>query len=330
MNSSNEVTIITPVFNGLPHIKEAAGSVLNQSFKRYKWIISDDGSTDGSRDYLHSLQALGDERIEVFYQEKNLGIFGNLNFLCGRSLSDLIIILCQDDYFTKIDTVSLLLAKWENLDKSVGAARWNSADLPFYKHLKFVKPTESQLTFFLHGCIAGNLSNMSMRKSAWLATGPFDQRLPYAGDFDYWSRLCLRFSLALFPERAVYIRSHMMQASFQLNKSGELYNQLSDVTSRIYDRILPPSYWAKIILRLAGTYVYDTQYMRGLLLPALKGYSAKLFSLINSAKYKTYILNQFLRIIIFVASGGGQYGKNALISLAWKLNKGTSKNPKRT
>lgn len=321
MSFTPEITIISPVLNGLPHIEHAVRSVLDQSFQAYRWIISDNGSTDGTRGYLLDLQSLGDERIEIVFQESNLGIFGNLNYLCRNAPTELIMILCHDDYLTNSDTLSLLHAKWKTLGSSVGAARWNSTVLPFYKTSNMVEPAESQLIFFLYGCIAGNLSNMSIRKTAWLATGPFDQHLPFAGDYEYWSRLCLRFSLALFPEHAVSIRSHKMQASFQLNKRGELYDQISNVSNRLFARILSKDAFANIALRAAGTFVHETQFLRGLLWRALIGHPEKLISLIDSAKTKEYILSPWLRFLLFVATACGLIGKKTIISLAWKLNK---------
>ena len=70
------ISILTPVWNGLPYIKECVDSVFAQEFQDWELIISDNGSTDGTRDYLDTLK---DQRVRIFKQEKNLGIDGNLN-----------------------------------------------------------------------------------------------------------------------------------------------------------------------------------------------------------------------------------------------------------
>ena len=72
------ISILTPVWNGLPYIKECVESVFSQEFQDWELIISDNGSTDGTRDYLDTLT---DKRVQIFKQDKNLGIDGNLNFL---------------------------------------------------------------------------------------------------------------------------------------------------------------------------------------------------------------------------------------------------------
>jgi glycosyltransferase involved in cell wall biosynthesis len=50
------ITIIAPAWNGLPFLWETTESVLCQDHPDWKWVISDDGSTDGSRDYLLGLE----------------------------------------------------------------------------------------------------------------------------------------------------------------------------------------------------------------------------------------------------------------------------------
>lgn len=48
-------TVILPTFNRLPMLQEAIKSVQQQSFQDYELIVVDDGSTDGTADYLLTL-----------------------------------------------------------------------------------------------------------------------------------------------------------------------------------------------------------------------------------------------------------------------------------
>src|SRR5688500_15313128 len=96
MSVVRAISILTPVWNGLPFVKECIDSVLSQEFQEWELIISDNGSTDGTRDYLDTLK---DERIKIYKQEKNLGIYGNLNFLLSKASAPIGYWLCADDYF---------------------------------------------------------------------------------------------------------------------------------------------------------------------------------------------------------------------------------------
>ncbi len=64
------ISIITPVWNGLPYIKECVESVLAQDFQDWEMIVGDNASEDGTSEYLRTLN---DPRIKVFRHEKNLG-----------------------------------------------------------------------------------------------------------------------------------------------------------------------------------------------------------------------------------------------------------------
>lgn len=59
------VSIITPAYNAGRYLPEAVASVLEQSFQDWELIIINDGSTDGTRDYLESLT---DPRIRIVHQ----------------------------------------------------------------------------------------------------------------------------------------------------------------------------------------------------------------------------------------------------------------------
>ena len=42
------VSVIIPVYNVLPYLREALDSIINQTYKNLEILIVDDGSTDGS------------------------------------------------------------------------------------------------------------------------------------------------------------------------------------------------------------------------------------------------------------------------------------------
>lgn len=70
-----DVSILMPVFNGMPYLREAIESVLAQTLTNWQFVIVNDGSRDGTRDYLDSLH---DERFIIIHQE-NTGISGAIN-----------------------------------------------------------------------------------------------------------------------------------------------------------------------------------------------------------------------------------------------------------
>ena len=67
------VSIIIPVFNGMPYLKKCLESVLNQTIENYEVIVVNDGSTDGSKEYVEEI-ASKSKNIKVINQQ-NQGLY---------------------------------------------------------------------------------------------------------------------------------------------------------------------------------------------------------------------------------------------------------------
>ncbi|MFY7881917.1 MAG: glycosyltransferase family 2 protein, partial [Fimbriimonas sp.] len=72
--SSPLVSVILTSYNHLNYIEEAITSVRNQTFQDYEFIAIDDGSTDGTRDFLAT-----QPNIKLILNEQNLGTYASLN-----------------------------------------------------------------------------------------------------------------------------------------------------------------------------------------------------------------------------------------------------------
>jgi len=240
---NQNITIIMPCYNGLKYIKQAVDSLLAQTHADWELIIGDDGSKDGTREYLSTLE---DSRIKVFFHKKNLGIFGNLNFLFSQASFSLSQIFCQDDYFLEHDSLKALLDYWSTIPSEVAFIRTShghdsKASLAQYETQvlpELVTPGRSSLYFFIFGNIPGNLSNVSLRTSLVQEQGGFREDLPYAGDFEFWSRVGQTQSWMICPTNIMYVRSHNQQASATLNQKGELLPQLAEVIARLYKTLV--------------------------------------------------------------------------------------------
>ena len=90
------VSVVIASYNQKNVIAETVLSVLAQTYKNLEIIISDDGSTDGTRELLESM-AITDSRIKLHLQEKNLGITSNYNFLVNQATGFYVAIFSGDD-----------------------------------------------------------------------------------------------------------------------------------------------------------------------------------------------------------------------------------------
>ena len=66
-----KVSVIIPVYNVEPYLKQCMDSVVGQTLKDIEIICVDDGSTDGSLDILREYAA-EDNRIQII-EQKNAG-----------------------------------------------------------------------------------------------------------------------------------------------------------------------------------------------------------------------------------------------------------------
>lgn len=87
-----KLTVAIPVYNGYPYIVTAVESILNQTLDNFKLLIVNDGSTDGTEQYLGDLEKSKPE-IRVVHQ-KNKGL--------GRTRNDMLELI-DTKYFVNLD-----------------------------------------------------------------------------------------------------------------------------------------------------------------------------------------------------------------------------------
>lgn len=91
------VSVIVPVYNVLPYLREALDSLTGQTYRELEIILIDDGSTDGSGEACDEYAAR-DSRIFVIHQE-NKGLSAARNAGLDIANGDYIAFLDPDDAF---------------------------------------------------------------------------------------------------------------------------------------------------------------------------------------------------------------------------------------
>lgn len=106
------VDILLATYNGEKYVEEQINSILKQSYKEIRLIISDDNSTDNTLKIIEKLQK-SDSRIIVYKQNKNLGVTANFEFLLNKVENDYFMFADQDDIWLE-DKVKKSVEKLEN------------------------------------------------------------------------------------------------------------------------------------------------------------------------------------------------------------------------
>jgi glycosyltransferase involved in cell wall biosynthesis len=303
-------------------LKNCVESVRSQAFEDWELVISDNGSEDGTRDYLATLI---DPRIRIFYQEHNLGINGNVNFLISNARAPISQFLCHDDNFVEPGSLSRILSAWSAAPAEIGFIRsnWNQTTVRSALEAyavealpKRIEPRDSDLFFFIFGCIPGNISNISVRTRLIENMGGFDQQVANVGDFDFWSRTARQSPFLLEAANVTQIRFHAGQASKYLNRRGESISQLYAIVENLFDRLKKD--FPVEMLRLHATLTYDAM-QRWIAVRRLVSERSTVYltALAEQTAHRELFLRFTLRWMTFLLSGGGRWGQT--LAARWLL-----------
>jgi glycosyltransferase involved in cell wall biosynthesis len=92
-----KVSVVVPIYNQLPFIRETVDSVLAQDYENVELVLSDDGSTDGTREILSEYAERHPERIKLVVSERNTGIPGAFNRALDAHTGEYVAWLGGDD-----------------------------------------------------------------------------------------------------------------------------------------------------------------------------------------------------------------------------------------
>jgi glycosyltransferase involved in cell wall biosynthesis len=204
-----KLTITLPVYNGMPYLKDAIESILAQTFDDFHFLIIDDGSRDGSTEYLRSVK---DPRMHLIVRE-NRGLGATLNQLFDESQTEYVVRMDSDDVCAP-DRLKKIAAFIENNNDFVMAGS-DQAFLVDGKTLKAApRPTDQEnIRRLLLKKRPGILHpTVVVRRDAWARVGGY--RLAGAGeDLDFCLRMCDVGRVTTIPEVLYYYRLHSKSIS---------------------------------------------------------------------------------------------------------------------
>jgi glycosyltransferase involved in cell wall biosynthesis len=193
------VSIILPVYNGMPYLESSVKSILTQTYRNFELIIINDGSKDNSMNFLRCIK---DSRIRLFEQE-NMGLAATLNKGISYSKGEFIARHDQDDIslpsrlekqvaFLINNHDYALVGTWASIinnDGETGRAHLHPAEnIQLQFELLFDNP-------FVH-------SSVMLRKSILESVGLYstDKNRQPPEDYELWSRIARHAKIANIPE----------------------------------------------------------------------------------------------------------------------------------
>ncbi len=117
-------SVLVPVYNVAPYLRECLDSVLGQSYPNFELLLVDDGSTDASGAICDEYAAK-DARIRVFHKE-NGGLISARRYAVARFTGDYCVFLDSDDWLVSNALEVLEKAVRESrADCVIYGIRWN-------------------------------------------------------------------------------------------------------------------------------------------------------------------------------------------------------------
>ena len=111
-----KISVVVPVYNAEPFLKEAMESVLNQTFANFEMVCVNDGSTDNSLEMLNVF-ASNDERVKVI-SKPNGGCGSARNMGIDNANGEYIYFFDPDDYI-EVETFEKLYKKAQQNDSDI-------------------------------------------------------------------------------------------------------------------------------------------------------------------------------------------------------------------
>jgi glycosyltransferase involved in cell wall biosynthesis len=120
-----KLSVIVPVYNEINTIREILRRVKEVSIDK-EILIVDDFSTDGTREYLKSIE--GEEGIRVFYHQENMGKGSAIRTAIGEARGDVVIIQDADLEYDPRDYDKLIKPIMEGKASVVYGSRYSNPE----------------------------------------------------------------------------------------------------------------------------------------------------------------------------------------------------------
>ncbi len=213
-----DISIVMPVYNGLPYLPQAIESILSQTFINFEFIIINDASKDRS---LEVIRSYSDPRIKIIDNPKNLHLISSLNIGLRAAQGKYVARMDQDDIsfperlnkqydFLQSHPDVILVGTWSNIMNSVE---------------KFIKVHKNPLrsNVLKYELMFGNTithPSIMFRKEAIQNIGGYGVEWINTEDYNLYSRLIRSHKLANIGEPLINYRVH--KTSLTNEKSSQV------------------------------------------------------------------------------------------------------------
>ncbi len=215
------ISIIIPLYNKAPIIRETIDSVLSQKTQDYELIVVDDGSTDNGLDIVRGIKS---EKIKIF-QKENGGVASARNYGVNKAIGDWVLFLDADDILLP-NALNHIIKSIKNqpyidiftfnfYEKKDGVVNISK---PFHANGRVRFPL---ISFYLES-IFPRTGNTVGKRRVYLEE-PYDETLRRYEDFEHDLRLMSKYRYYAINRPVFVYNNEYLSASHRRDNANEDY-----------------------------------------------------------------------------------------------------------
>lgn len=223
------VSIVTPTFNRVGLLPETINSILNQTWPNIEYIVVDDGSSDGTADYLATLS----DRVTVIRQA-NAGQTAALSAGWALARGKYLGYLSDDDILLP-DVVTSIVRHLEN--EPGAAAAFPNSNLIDHKgravQERVGRPFTLRSVVVDHECFIG--PGALFRRDVYEKTGNWDPKCRVAPDMEFWTRVGSIGRIDFLSDVIALYRIHAGSLSVHGIASDKMVDEFIYIANKFFD-----------------------------------------------------------------------------------------------
>jgi len=209
MNSeAPKVTVLMTAFNAGTYLRDALKSLLAQTMPKWRLVLIDNGSSDGSFDSIQE-----DPRITITQFKENIGRTPALSLALASSKSEFTAVLDADDVAHPDRLAKQLQFMESHTDVVQVGSHFSTTTLPSVRAVACT----SHSGYVSHDLLAErNIfanSSVVFRTEFAQAVGGYNEEFSYAQDFDLTLRLAIRGHCYMLSDVLTSLRIHPLQTT---------------------------------------------------------------------------------------------------------------------
>ena len=215
-------SVIIPSFNRVDTLKRSILSVLEQSFRDFELIVVDDASSDGTSDYLKSME------FKSIKNTKNLGVSASRNIGANEASSNWLCFLDSDDQWRndKLQVLYDSILSHKDIEFFHTDELWIRNDVRVNPPRKYDKSVNDIFKRSLEFCIISP-STTCIKKNLFEKHNGFNEDYPVCEDYDLWLKILAQNEIHYIDEAlTTKYAGHADQLSFKY-KAMDFYRVLS-------------------------------------------------------------------------------------------------------